>query len=79
MLKRNKKGQFVKAAKTGSRKTGKGKAKRAAAKKIYQIGSSNLKADRRVKAKRPGKRVPASGIVYFERRRNRSDKPKTRL
>lgn len=43
-----------------------------------QTGSSNLKADKRIKAKPPGKRVvkhaDGTSHVYYERRKNRSDK-----
>lgn len=38
------------------------------------------KRDKSLKAKRPGKRVSASGNIYYEYRKNRSDKnPKKRL
>lgn len=40
-----------------------------------QTGTSNKKADLQRKAKKPGKRKSASGRVYTERRKNRSDKP----
>lgn len=39
----------------------------------YQTGRSNKRYDDRRKAKLPGKRVSASGRVYYERRKNRSD------
>lgn len=39
----------------------------------YRTGRSNQRYDDRRKAKLPGKRVSASGRVYYERRRNRSD------
>lgn len=42
-----------------------------------QTGSSKRKADRKRKAKPPGKRRSATGKVYYERRKNRSDKPGT--
>lgn len=42
-----------------------------------QTGSSNIKRDKQRKAKPPGKRKSASGRVYYERRKNRSDKPNT--
>jgi hypothetical protein len=47
-------------------------------KKSYrQTGTSNKAYDRRVKAKAPGARIPAGGnhVTYYERRKNRSDKP----
>ena len=50
-------------------------AKRAAAAK-RQTGSqtaSGAKLDKRIKAKKPGKRVSKSGNVYYENRKNRSD------
>lgn len=37
--------------------------------------NDSLKADRNRKAKPPGKRVSKSGNIYYERRRDRSDKP----
>lgn len=42
-----------------------------------QTGSSNKRRDKQVKAKPPGKRKSASGKVYYERRKNRSDVPGT--
>ena len=42
-----------------------------------QTGSSNKKIDRSKKAAKPGKRKSASGKVYYERRKNRSDVPGT--
>ena len=36
-------------------------------------GKSNRKADSKRSALAPGKRIPASGKPYYERRRNRSD------
>tara|TARA_R110000822_G_scaffold105300_4_gene232852 strand:- start:555 stop:1295 length:741 start_codon:yes stop_codon:yes gene_type:complete len=40
-----------------------------------QTGTSNEARDERKKAKLPGKRTSASGNIYYERRRNRSDNP----
>jgi hypothetical protein len=40
-----------------------------------QTGSSNKKIDKQRTAKAPGKRKSATGKVYYERRKNRSDKP----
>jgi hypothetical protein len=40
-----------------------------------QTGSSNTALDKLVKAKPPGKRKSASKKIYYERRRNRSDRP----
>lgn len=42
-----------------------------------QTGSTHRKADKKRKAKAPGKRISKSGNVYNERRRNRSDVPGT--
>ena len=42
-----------------------------------QTGRSNAKRDKKRKAKAPGKRRSASGKVYYERRKNRSDKPQS--
>ena len=47
--------------------------------KYKQHGKSNLKADKRRKAKAPGKRKSASGKVYVETRKNRSDVKGTRI
>jgi hypothetical protein len=52
--------------------------KKVAAKKAtsaYQTGSSNKLYDSMRKAQGPGKRVSATGGVYYERRKNRSDMP----
>lgn len=43
--------------------------------KYRQRGRSNILKDKRRKAMQPGKRTSASGSVYYERRKNRSDKP----
>jgi hypothetical protein len=43
--------------------------------KTRQTGSSNLAKDKQRKAQGPGKRKSASGGVYYEYRRNRTDKP----
>lgn len=40
-----------------------------------QTGDSNKFYDEAVKAKQPGKRKSATGKIYYERRKNRSDKP----
>lgn len=50
-------------------------AKKAAVKNIYQRGSSNIKIDAGKKADPPGKRKSASGRIYYEYRKNRSDMP----
>ena len=52
-------------------------AKKTAVKKTstYQTGTSNKLYDSMKKAKGPGKRVSATGGVYYERRKNRSDMP----
>lgn len=42
-----------------------------------QTGSSKTTSDKKRKAKAPGKRKSAAGKVYYERRKNRSDKPGT--
>lgn len=39
-----------------------------------QTGSSNIKIDKLIQAKPPGKRITKSGSVYYESRANRSDK-----
>lgn len=43
-------------------------------KRMTQTGKSNRKADKKRHARSPGRRVSASGKVYTERRRNRSDR-----
>lgn len=46
----------------------------------HQSGQSSTKHDKRYPALKPGKRKSKSGKVYYEDRRNRSDKnKKTRL
>lgn len=65
-------------ARAKAAKAKKAPAKKVAAKKAtraYQTGSSNKLYDSRKKAQGPGKRVSASGNVYYERRKNRSDMP----
>lgn len=44
------------------------------AKRRYQTGKTRLGADRNRHALKPGKKRSASGKVYYERRRNRTDK-----
>jgi len=42
-----------------------------------RIGTvKNVKKDSKLVAKLPGKRVSASGKIYYENRKNRSDSPK---
>lgn len=67
---------FADAVKAAYKKVGKvGAAKK---KKSYrQTGSSSISRDKQRRAKAPGKRKSASGKVYYERRKNRSDVPKT--
>ena len=48
---------------------------RAAAKASYQTGRSDFSRDFSRVAKAPGKRKSPSGGFYYERRKNRSDKP----
>jgi len=48
---------------------------RAAAKASYQTGRSDFSRDFSYEAKAPGKRKSPSGGFYYERRKNRSDKP----
>lgn len=43
--------------------------------KFRQTGTSKTAADKQRTARRPGKRKSASGKVYYERRKNRSDVP----
>lgn len=42
-----------------------------------QTGTSKTSVDKKKKAKAPGKRTSNTGKVYYERRKNRSDKPGT--
>lgn len=44
-------------------------------KSVRQTGTSNRMIDERLTARKPGKRRAASGKTYYERRKNRSDKP----
>lgn len=41
--------------------------------KYHQTGRSNKRIDRKLHAKKAGKRTSESGNVYYERRKNRSD------
>lgn len=43
-------------------------------KRDRQVGSSNVYRDSRRKAMPPGKRISKTGKIYYEMRRNRSDK-----
>ena len=43
-----------------------------------QTGRSNTAADKKRTAMKPGRRLSKSGKVYFENRRNRSDKDSKR-
>jgi hypothetical protein len=48
--------------------------------RLAQTGKTSVPVDRTLKAIPPGKRVSATGHVYWETRKNRSDiNPKTRL
>jgi hypothetical protein len=67
------KAKAAKAKKAPAKK--KASAKKATVKKAYQTGSSNKLYDSMRKAQGPGKRVSATGGVYYERRKNRSDMP----
>lgn len=46
--------------------------------KYRQTGKSDRKRDQKLVAKLPGKRISASGNIYYERRANRSDTPAQR-
>lgn len=72
----------AKAKKTGTRSKSNGRRSQAPAKKTrtrnapgYQYGSSDRLSDERKKATPPGKRTSASGRVYYEYRKNRTDAP----
>ena len=41
---------------------------------LKQKGKSNTQADKKRKARLPGKRISGSGKVYWETRKNRSDR-----
>jgi hypothetical protein len=43
---------------------------------LRQVGSSNTEHDKWNKAEHPGKRLSEDGKIYYEYRRNRSDKDK---
>jgi hypothetical protein len=51
------------------------KARQKITKSKGQTGTSNLKYDKRKTANPPGKRISENGNVYYEYRKNRSDKP----
>ena len=40
----------------------------------YQIGKTNLELDKKRVALKPGKRLSKEGNIYWENRKNRSDK-----
>ena len=40
----------------------------------YQIGTTHLKQDRKLRAMKPGKRISKKGKTYYEHRRDHSDK-----
>lgn len=42
--------------------------------KLEQVGTSNALRDKKRKALAPGKRVSKTGNIYWESRKNRSDK-----
>ncbi len=42
-------------------------------KRLNQVGTSDLKLDRKRKALHSGKRISKSGNIYWETRKNRSD------
>jgi hypothetical protein len=65
------KAKAVKAKKPAAKKV----AAKKTASKTYQTGSSNKLYDKMKKSQGPGKRVSATGNVYYERRKNRSDMP----
>jgi len=64
--------QAIKAASKKHKKVGAVKRKK---KSYRQTGKSVTSVDKTIRAKRPGKRKSASGNTYYERRKNRSDKP----
>ena len=41
----------------------------------HQLGKSIVSIDKKRKALTPGKRISSSGNIYYEYRKNRSDKP----
>ena len=47
--------------------------------KHKQTGSSSIERDKKRKAMQPGKRRSASGRIYYETRKNRSDIRGTRI
>jgi coproporphyrinogen III oxidase-like Fe-S oxidoreductase len=47
--------------------------------KYHQTGKSNVAMDKRIKAKKPGKRKSKHNKTYYENRKNRSDMPGTWL
>jgi len=63
-----------KSKKRGGRKSTKRKRGRTVKVKRHQTGrSKNISRDKKLKALPPGKRISASGKVYYEYRQNRSD------
>ena len=64
--------RFVKGSKAAKDFMAKLRAKRSEGK--YQYGKTNKVKDKRLQAKKPGKRKSAAGNIYYENSENRSDK-----
>ena len=47
--------------------------------RIHQTGKSNMARDKKLSALNPGKRLSKNGNVYYEYRKNRSDRRGSRL
>jgi hypothetical protein len=47
--------------------------KKAAKKKATKQTKAGIAQDKKLKAKKPGRRISASGVAYTEKRPNRSD------
>jgi hypothetical protein len=68
-------GKPVKLKKATVKKARVKKTRQKITKSARQTGTSNLKYDKRKTANPPGKRISENGNVYYEYRKNRSDKP----
>jgi hypothetical protein len=82
--KRDSHGRFLKATKT-SKKPAKASTPRTARTLKFevfsdrQIGKTTKWKDEMLPAKRPGKRISADGNIYYEYRKNRTDRRGSRL
>jgi hypothetical protein len=73
--KRDSKGRFLKAKKPKVYKIG----RKIPVQKVHQVGKTTVWKDKQLSALAPGKRISKKGKVYYEYRKNRSDRRGSRL